>query len=354
MPLPWEGSKPRTGIQEKAREARLALLEQACARLGILHLLLAHHADDQEETVAMRREKGSGIAGLAGMAAIRETAQVRILRPLLGVGKADLRAFLRAMREDWIEDPANADPRFWRGRHRLGAQTGSDASEEASRDHDAARLRTTGEWRRALFLARHATLHPFGHLHLDAKAFDALEPSRRADLIRAVVRSVSGAAFPPQRESCEAAIERLAASPTCSHSLGGALIRRAAGRLSIMRDPGRIDATLKLAAGTTGSWDGRYLVHAPVGQPLIVERATGEEIDTARAAGAKLGRPPLVPRAALLGLPALRNDRGSLLALGPLYLGTTGPHGHVMALPRPIHALAGATFGKPPVASTNN
>lgn len=59
--LRWDGPKPRAGVLEAAREARYALLEAACARRAILHLLVAHNADDQAETVALRAERRSEI-----------------------------------------------------------------------------------------------------------------------------------------------------------------------------------------------------------------------------------------------------------------------------------------------------
>ncbi|MDP1966000.1 MAG: tRNA lysidine(34) synthetase TilS, partial [Reyranella sp.] len=65
--LCWSGAKPQSGLQEAARTARYRLLSDECRRRGILHLLLAHHADDQEETVTMRAARGSGLDGLAGM-----------------------------------------------------------------------------------------------------------------------------------------------------------------------------------------------------------------------------------------------------------------------------------------------
>ena len=64
--------------------ARYRLLRDECRRRGILHLLLAHHADDQAETVAMRAARRSGPDGLAGMAALVDQPEVRLLRPLLG------------------------------------------------------------------------------------------------------------------------------------------------------------------------------------------------------------------------------------------------------------------------------
>ena len=81
--LRWAGVKPATGIQAAAREARYRLLGDWCRAAGILHLLLGHHLDDQAETVALREARQSGAEGLAGMAAVRELAGLRLLRPFL-------------------------------------------------------------------------------------------------------------------------------------------------------------------------------------------------------------------------------------------------------------------------------
>src|SRR5205823_2951019 len=83
--LVWSGDKPATGIQEAAREARYALLAGWCRAHGILHLLTAHHREDQAETYLIRRRAGSGVDGLAAMSAVRELPGCRIVRPLLSV-----------------------------------------------------------------------------------------------------------------------------------------------------------------------------------------------------------------------------------------------------------------------------
>ncbi|MFN4089341.1 MAG: tRNA lysidine(34) synthetase TilS, partial [Alphaproteobacteria bacterium] len=112
--LRWQGGKPATGVQAAARAARYRLMEDWCGANAVLHLLLAHHADDQAETVLLRLGRGSGPFGLAGMAAVRERERVRLLRPLLAVSRRRLAATLRAAGAPWTLDPSNEDPVFAR------------------------------------------------------------------------------------------------------------------------------------------------------------------------------------------------------------------------------------------------
>jgi tRNA(Ile)-lysidine synthetase-like protein len=88
-------------IQERARRLRYRLLINECIARRIPHLLLAHHRDDQAETVLMRMVRGSGLRGLASMTtaalAPGSAGRVRLLRPLLHVPKMRLRAILQAV-----------------------------------------------------------------------------------------------------------------------------------------------------------------------------------------------------------------------------------------------------------------
>ncbi len=121
--LSWTGQKPATGLQEAAREARYALLAAEARRLGFSHVVTAHHADDQAETVLMRLAAGSGIAGLAGMRVLTGREGITLARPLLGIEKARLVATCAARGVPFARDPSNADPRFGRTRARAALET---------------------------------------------------------------------------------------------------------------------------------------------------------------------------------------------------------------------------------------
>ena len=103
-------------IQAQARAARYALLE-GWAR-GAAALLTAHHSDDQAETFLMRAARGSGISGLAGIRAMRDSGGVALLRPLLGWRRSELRAVAEGANTPFVDDPSNRDDAHDRTRFR--------------------------------------------------------------------------------------------------------------------------------------------------------------------------------------------------------------------------------------------
>jgi tRNA(Ile)-lysidine synthase len=116
--LTWEGEKPTTRIQERAREARYRLLQECALAIGADHVVTAHHADDQAETVLLRLTRGSGPAGLAGMSQLTRLGEVALARPLLDLPKDELVAICEAADHPYFRDPSNDDPAFARTRLR--------------------------------------------------------------------------------------------------------------------------------------------------------------------------------------------------------------------------------------------
>ena len=116
--LSWDGEKPKTRIQERARAARYDLLFRHARALGADHVLTAHHADDQAETILFRLLRGSGVAGLAGMPVAARHGEIVHLRPLLAYPKAALVELCEARGQAYFRDPSNEDLGFARTRLR--------------------------------------------------------------------------------------------------------------------------------------------------------------------------------------------------------------------------------------------
>jgi tRNA(Ile)-lysidine synthase len=201
--LRWRGVKPASGLQEAAREARYRLLFEACRRLDVLHLLIAHHADDQAETVAMRAARASGPDGLAGMAALVEQREARLLRPLLSVPRARLTATLEARGVQWIDDPSNLDSRFERARLRKVGLAAAPAPAERDKSRAA---------RDDRLAAAAVGLMEFdlpGAVAVDRAGFARLGREPAVRLLSRIIQAIGSRDHPPRRERLGRAAARL-------------------------------------------------------------------------------------------------------------------------------------------------
>ena len=105
-----------SNIESQARELRYQALYDMCQQRHISDLLLAHHQDDQAETVLIQLMRGAGVAGLSAMPLVKAAKQntIHIWRPFLNLRRQDLEAYAKEHRLTWIEDPSNQDESYRR------------------------------------------------------------------------------------------------------------------------------------------------------------------------------------------------------------------------------------------------
>jgi len=262
--LVWSAHKPATGVQEAARAARYQLLAEWCREHGCLHLLTAHHREDQAETHLIRHSASSGADGLAGMSAIREFADCRILRPLLGVAKARLVALLNAERQPFITDPSNRDPTFERSwLRRTGAvPVGADFATLLSGIRKLGHDRVAHERKCGRLLAQSVILHPAGFAVLDPGI--ALAPSDIAEpAFQAIVAVIGGKPYPARRERVVRLHGMLAGAACRGHTLGGCRFVHWRHRILVLRELAGAAGPVRLAPGTSFLWDRRFIVVLP-------------------------------------------------------------------------------------------
>jgi tRNA(Ile)-lysidine synthase len=238
-------------LARRARDARYRLLLDACAELGIAHLLLGHHRGDQVETVMMRALSSSTARGLAGMPALTETRFARLLRPLLDIAPEQLRALLTARGVAWVEDPSNRDRGALRTRLREargdpgGTGEGTRAVADAAREAGARRARL--DHAVADVLARRATIRPEGYAVLSP---GPIEP----EALAALLRCVAGTDYTPPIDRVAALARDLRPA-----TLGGVRITRT-GRAGIgwllIRERRAMAGPVAARRGVT--WDGRF------------------------------------------------------------------------------------------------
>ena len=106
------------GVEAAARDARYAALARLSRQAGVDHILLAHHRNDQAETVLLRLLRGTGPTGLAAMAPVARRQGLTYLRPWLNVDRAVILSLAGAFAEltGWraVRDPANSDDKYTR------------------------------------------------------------------------------------------------------------------------------------------------------------------------------------------------------------------------------------------------
>ncbi|MDR3508898.1 MAG: tRNA lysidine(34) synthetase TilS [Caulobacteraceae bacterium] len=308
--LPWIGDKPATGLSAAARIARHTLIAEAARAAGAKVVVLGHTADDRLEADWMRAE-GASLGRPAEWRPSPIWPQGRgifLLRPLLALGRAQIRQALADCGLDWIEDPANADPRSLRARARA-ALAGEVRVGLANRDD--------GRPDPLAAAAPSVSVSPEGVFRIARSDLLALSPDLGRRLLASALVCAGGGSRPPRRERLEALWARLAASEPFTASLAGARLE-AGAVIEICREAGdyrRHGApVLTLQPGEVGVWDGRVLVTNGGERPVTIAPLAGLIARLPVRQRQALGS---VPPAARGGLPAMLSAQAvtPLLAL---------------------------------------
>jgi tRNA(Ile)-lysidine synthase len=336
--LAWSGDKPRTGVQEAAREARYRLLG-AHARVRALApaaIATAHTEDDQAETLLMRLARGSGIDGLSAMAHRRPLAaheDVDLVRPLLGLGRDRLVATLKARGVEWLEDPSNASLDFERVRLRAARADlealGLTSPKLALSARRLERARAALDEAAGGLAAAAVDLNGGIFAAIDRVRFRAAAPELAIRLLSHVLEAFGGEARPAGLGRVEALAEQLSGVTRVAVTLGGCIVRAGSREIRVLREcaPEELPE-LALDAGSSAVWDGRFRVEVAPGKALKARGIAGPVL--VRALGARAyatlkpqiepaDRPPL--RAAE-SLPSFWAN-GELLAVPQLALAGT-------------------------------
>ena len=299
-------------LQAAARDVRRHLLAAWATGLELRHVALAHTMDDQAETVLMRLARGSGVDGLAAMAARREAEGIAWLRPFLSLRREALRAALGHWDQGWVEDPSNADTRFDRIKARQAldhlAPLGLDVprlSRTATIMADArAALRSATR-----DLAERAMRVEAGDVLLDRAALQAAPFEIRARLLAHAMGWVASSAYRPRYRSLQAVMEKLAEGRT--QTLQGCLLSSLPDIFRVTREEA---AVTDLRTPAPGLWDMRWRLDGP-SEPGLTIAATGLKTVTLLTDSQRGD----LPRSSRASLPAVWNGEELLAAPLPDY-----------------------------------
>lgn len=295
------------GLEASARIARY----QVFSRCGTRWLALAHHQDDQAETVLHRLLRGAGVAGAAGILPERALESslpggTMLIRPLLELGRKELVSYARAHGLRWVEDASNADTGLARNflRHEvfplLEARYGAPARTlvRAARHFAEARALLDD-----LADADLTICAPRGTM-LVAK-LRALSNARARNVLRRHLHRL-GLPAPDESTLAEALRQSLSARDdgTLAVELGGAYLRRYRGELIVVPPVSSSTATLVWRGESSIEWAGGVLAFkAIVGEGIARSKLALAEVRiSSRAGGERLRHGPGHSRRSLKNL----------------------------------------------------
>ncbi|NCP61631.1 MAG: tRNA lysidine(34) synthetase TilS [Alphaproteobacteria bacterium] len=251
--LTWQGEKPLTAIQAKARDKRYDLLKTWCLEQGYEFLFLGHHQGDQSETYCMRLRQNSGLLGLACMRPLSKHRTLTLVRPFLEIPKDRLKKTLKQLQIEWVEDSGNQNRAFERvfWRQVLGNLTPSLELYQG--------VREAYEGWIVRYLEAHARLSDFGYVRLDQEAFAQLPETFQGSLVSYLLQAYGVGRYPLTSRSLKGLLDKIKTSDFSAVTAQGLKISKRKKELLMVREYRAITEETELS-GRPFMWDSRFLV----------------------------------------------------------------------------------------------
>jgi len=244
--LTWEGEKPKTSIEEHARNARYNLLIDFCNSNNINSILLAHHKKDQAETFLMRLQRGSGVDGLSAMGEVYYKNQIKLIRPLLDVLPDVLKEYLSIKEIKWFDDPMNDNKDFLRVRYRKNLEL---LKEEFDIDIDCLvnTAKTLSRARDYLEIQTNKAINSMvkwdsrGFAKLDRVKFTNLHDEISYRVLARILVTVGGSIYAPRFNRLNRLYNEIKSDDFAPQTLNGVKIKLEKNRICFYREISKVE-----------------------------------------------------------------------------------------------------------------
>ena len=272
-----EKQKPNGNIQNWARENRRELLFESCSDL-CANLILAHHLDDQAETLYMRLSKNSGLDGLSGMKTITFWNGIFILRPFLTFSKEEIVRYAQKNNINFFEDPSNSLLKYERVRVRQKLiQIKRNKWENVSTDLNnfsiiCNKLVTKINFLFEHWLEQNVLVDKCGVIRVNYKS--ALTLFKKSDLycikfFSKIIQTVGGKKYPPKRKQIYELIKALFTNDFKKRTLGNVYIFYYKNYIFFIREKRHLNFNLDITVNKKYIFDGRFILISDVPGKLI-------------------------------------------------------------------------------------
>ncbi len=269
--------KPNGNIQNWARKQRRNFLCNACMDKSA-NLILAHHFDDQAETLFMRLIKKTGLDGLSGMSAVSTWNGIFILRPLLNNNKDQIKNYVQSKHIKYFEDISNFNFKFERVKTRFLLEN----IKKQLWPNIAYDLNYLGHLNRNLliktssifdcWIKKNISINPGGAVRVDYKSLKNIFDKSyhfSTRVVGKIIQTVGGSEYPPKRKKTFELIYSIFCSQLKKKNLGNVNILHSMDYLFFFRESRNINFELNIESNKYHVFDGRFLVLSSISGKLI-------------------------------------------------------------------------------------
>ncbi len=300
--LTWSGVKPKTRVEEKAREARYRLLLDWCHENKVSCLFLAHQLEDQAETFFLRLIRSSGIDGLSAMRPVCVREGVFLVRPFLDVSRSDIQSYLSThYHHEWVEDPSNLDDKYERVRLRKAklmlAELGLTPDSVALSAKRLTRVRDCLDTLTDSFIKKDVLFSNGGYAFVPKETWESLPCEIALRVLSRVLETIGGQTTPRLEQ-----LEKIDFQNMKSQTLCGCEIVPNKKGFYVCRERTKMSPPLLIKADTPTHWD-RFWVH--VSKDVTVAPLKEALDKTGLPAKVRRTVPAFYDGQTLLGVPSL-------------------------------------------------
>jgi len=263
--LEWTGVKEKSGVMEKAREARYGAIIKLCEKLGIIHLMTAHHLNDNIETFFMRLKRKNSTLGLSSIPEKKILKNLQILRPLINYKKKRLIDTCLFHKLRWLEDPSNENKIFERSRIRdeLSKKNLYENKKLKNQFKDRQINNSNIEKKISDFFAEKLRFFEYGVFELSIKNLFEQRNYIKIEILKKILTTCSGNFYSPAKEAVEDLISKIRDGRETKYTLHSCLILISNQRLRFYREilnKKNVEKFFSLKRGMSSLWDNRFQI----------------------------------------------------------------------------------------------
>ncbi|MDR2008254.1 MAG: tRNA lysidine(34) synthetase TilS [Alphaproteobacteria bacterium] len=261
-----------SAVQQQAREDRYDLLKNYAKSQNFPYLFIAHHLDDQFETLLQREALGENLVGNAGMSAKVVLRDAIILRPFLHYSKSQILNTIQTFTNTWVEDPSNQNDKYSRVRYRKKIQAMSDTEKQLLIEKHQQNVENRIELENSAidFLHRGIFINKFGLLKINFILLNKYEDNAKVFILRKCLRFANGKNYEPKIAQVREFLQYCQGKDSLKFSLGNCLLKLKKGELIIYKN--RNLANKIKVENSTAYWDNRFVFAGKHTENIFIDK----------------------------------------------------------------------------------